>query len=435
MAATAQSPEPPAPSDFVEDTPPQSSWNAPLRIPAFRLICITQLATGMRMPMAFITQAWYVNTVAPESQRILLLGLLATLRGAVFLAYVVFGGAFADRYPRRAMLLISHAIAFSSTLLIGGLFFLPGASEGDGPWLWIMFALFTGFGLINAQDLPTRNAMIADAVPTSMLTSAITIFSMCLSITMLIASPITGEVIDRFGFGTTYLFAGIGHVIVIAAVLRMHAGESAADPDAAGESVLANIRTGLSRLRTDPVVRWVVIASWVSFTLGMSVMGLLIAAWTRDILGLDAAGWGVLMVAWGGGGVLASGALASRGEFGRKGPLYLAAILIFGLSVTAFGFSRGFVLAFIFNGIAGGMQQWIRILSTASLQHAVPNHVLGRVMSLLMLSQGIAQTFGLLIGAIGQWIGLEVLYPSAGIAITSFAVFLAVTQRSLRQLD
>lgn len=419
----------------AQGPPPTQAWGAALQIPAFRLLCVTQLASGLRQPMTFVTQAWYVNVVAPEDQRLLLLGLLATLRGSAFLAYIVFGGAFADRYPRRRMLIISHTVGFASALLIGGLLFLPGASEGDGPWLWIMLAFFTALGLIDAQDMPARNAMIADVVPNSMLTSAVTIFTMSLSVTMLIAAPASGLLLERFGFGTTYIVAGLGHIVIILALLRMKVSEQPADPDAARESVISNVRVGLARLRSDPVVRWIVLASWVSFTIGMSVMGLLIAAWVRDILELDATGWGVMMVFWGIGGLLASGALSLKGEFGHKGPLYLTALFVFGLAIVGFGYSRILIVAFLFNGLAGGMQQWIRIISTASLQHVVPNRVLGRVMSLLILSQGISQTFGLAIGALGQYIGLEMLYPAAGFAVIAFTVLLAISQPRLRALD
>lgn len=413
--------------------PPRAG--APLRIAEFRLLCITQLATGLRMPMSFLTQAWYVNLAAPDNMRVLLLGLLATMRGLVFLGYVVFGGAFADRYPRRTMLLISHALAFGSTLLIGGLLFLPGASTGDGGWLWVMFVLFTAFGLINAQDLPTRNAMIADVVPASMLTSAVTIFQLSLSLTIIVGAPLTGVLIETFGFGVTYLLAGVGHVVVFVAVARMRSGESAADPEAAGESVLDNVRAGIERLRADAVVRWVVLASWVSFTAGMSVMGLLIAAWVRDVLELDAAGWGLLMVSWGAGAVLASGVLALRGEYGHKGPLFLGSMLLFGVAVIGFGFSRELVLAFIFNGIAGATMQLLRIIGVASLQNVVPNRLLGRVMALLMLSQGIAQAAGVAVGGLGQWLGLELLYPAAGLTIVLFTLALVMAQRPLRTLD
>jgi MFS family permease len=424
--------EPGAPGPPIAEP---AALGAPLRLREFRLLCVTQLATGLRMPMLFVTQAWYVNVNAPEDQRVLLLGLLATLRGAVFLAYVVFGGAFADRYPRRTMLIVSHALAFVATVFTGALLFLPGASEGAGAWLWVMFALFTGFALINAQDLPTRNAMIADIVPASMLTSAVTIFQLALSTTMLAGGPITGWTLDHAGFGTTYLIASSAHLVVLAAVLSMRAGRGAADPDARSNSVLENVRAGVDYLRSDAAVRWLVIVTWVAFAAGISVMGLLVAAWVRDILELDATGWGVMQLFWGAGGVIASGTLALRGEYGHKGLLMLGATLVFGTAVIGFGLSREIAPAFLFNGLAGGTFQLLRIVGVASVQQVVPNRLLGRVMSLLLLSQGIAQLAGLLIGAIGHFAGLEVLYPAAGVAIVVFALAVTATQRPLRTLN
>ncbi len=414
---------------------PPAKAGSLLHIAEFRLLCITQLATGLRMPMLFFTQAWYVNVAAPEDQRVLLLGLLASLRGAVFLLYILFGGAFADRYPRRTMLLASHAFALGGVAITGALLLLPGASEGDGAWLWVMLVLFTGFALVNAQDLPTRTAMISDIVPPSRVTSAVTIFQLALAVTMLVGAPTAGWAIEHLGFGATYLLAGIGHLAVLAVVSRMRSGGIAADPDATAQSVLANVRSGIDHLREDPVVCWIVLLTWVAFTAGMSVMGVLIAAWVRDVLDLDAAGWGVMALFWGAGGVLASLALMSRGEYGHRGPLFLGSTLVFGLAILGFGLSRELAPAFLFNGLAGAAFQLIAIVGIASVQTAVPPRLLGRVMSLLMLAQGIAQLAGLALGALGQLIGLQLLYPAAGLAIALFALATVALQRPLRSLN
>ena len=333
--------------------PPSAEPSGPLGYRDFRLLFVTQLATGLRMPLLFVTQAWYVNVAAPESQRLLLLGLLATLRGAAFLGYVLFGGALADRYPRRTMLLIAHLLALAGTVATAVLLMLPGAAEGEGLWLPAMFLAFTAFGLINAQDLPTRNAMLRDVVPEHMVTRAVTIFQLALSLTMLVAGPIAGVAIDSLGFGPTYLIAALSHVVVLAAVWQMHSSDHAADPEASNESMLENVRAGLRLLRDDRVVRWVVLGTWIAFTAGISVMGLLIAAWASDILNLGATGWGIMMLFWGLGGVITSGVLVARGDYGHKGMLFIAAIAIFGAAVVGFGFSRTLVAAFLFNGIAG----------------------------------------------------------------------------------
>ena len=292
-----------------------------------------------------------------------------------------------------------------------------------------------GLRLINAQDMPTRSAMIADTVPPAIVTSAVTLFHMALAITLLLGAPVTGWVVDHLGFAVSYLIASSGHVAVLVVIARMRAGRKAADPDARMESVRSNMREGLRYLRQDAAVRWIVILTWAVFTAGISVMGLLIAAWVDDILALGATGWGLMMVTWGAGGVLVSATLTARGEYGHKGPLFLAAALGFGLTVIGFGLSRSLAAAFFFNGVAGGMHQLLLIVSIASLQNVVPNRLLGRVLALLLLAQGTAQVAGLGVGAIGQLVGLELLYPAAGLVVVLITVAAAASQRPLRALD
>ena len=422
MAVTTQ-----APPGF-----PETPAGGPLGIRNFQLLLVTQLATGLRMPMIFLTQAWYVTVVAPEGQRVLLLGLLASLRGGAFLAYILFGGALADRYPRRTMVIVAHVLGFAGTVATGALLFLPGAAEGEGLWLPGMFVAFTTFGLINAQDLPTRNAMIRDVVPEAMVMRAVTIFQLGFSAAMLTAGPVAGFAIDQFGFAVTYLIASLGHLVVIAAAWPMRLSETAADPQASNESMLANVRAGIEYLRRDAVVRWVVFTTWLGFAAGTSVMGLLIAAWASEVLRLDATGWGLMMMTWGGGGVLSLALLASRHDLGPRGALFLGAMLLFGLSVIAFGLSRHVALAFLFNGTAGAAFMVVRVLGIAIVQDTVPNRLLGRVLGLLLLAQGIAEVGGLALGALGQAIGLQALYPLAGASIVLLALAVASTQRPLR---
>jgi DHA3 family macrolide efflux protein-like MFS transporter len=328
--------------------------------------------------------------------------------------------------------IVAHVLGFAASAATGALLFLPGASEGRGLWLPGMFAAFTVFGVINAQDLPTRNAMIRDIVPEAMVMRAVTIFQLALSATMLTAGPIAGLAIDHLGFGVTYLIASLGHLVVLAAAWPMRVSATAADPEASDESMLDNVRAGIDYLRSDAVVRWVVFATWLGFAAGISVMGLLIAAWASDVLRLDATGWGLMMMTWGGGGVLSSSLLAMRSDLRRRGALFLGAMLFFGLSVIAFGLSHNVALAFLFNGTAGAAFMVVRVLGIAIVQGRVPNRLLGRVMGLVLLAQGIAQAVGLAVGGLGQTIGLELLYPIAGVSIVLLALAVAGAQRPLR---
>ncbi|MDA1062657.1 MAG: MFS transporter, partial [Chloroflexi bacterium] len=405
---------------------------APLRVHDFRLLLLMQFVTGFRQPLQFFAQAWYVNSVAPEGQRVLLLGLLATLQGVAYLSYILFGGALADRYPRRTTLLITHGAAFLALLLTGSLLLLPGASTGDGLWLWIMMLVFTEFALVIAQDFPARMAMVTDVVPEELRTTAVTLHWLVFSLAFLVAAPTVGWLLDEVGFAATYFVASIGHVLVILLLRKLNHPAAAADPDAAGQTMLDNVRGGIAYLGEAPGVRWVVIVTWLSLSAGIVTMGLLVAAWIDQVLGLSASGWGLMALFWGIGGVLASTSLAVAGEYRHKGPLFIATVGGFGLSVLGFSLTRSVVVATLFFLLTGASFQLLITLGNAIVQDAVPSRLLARVMGMLWMAQGIAQASGVLMGALAQSLGLTVFYPAVGVFMIAVAIYAAL-QRPLRQ--
>lgn len=405
----------------------------PLRLRDFRLLILIQFATGLRQPIQFFAQAWYVNSVAPEGQRILLLGLLATIQGTAYLIYILFGGALTDRYPRKSMLLVAHWAGFVVLLATAGLLYVPGASEGEGPWLWIMMFVFVEFSVMVAQDFPARMALVSEVVPEKIQTTAVTLHWLAFSLAFLIAAPLVGWMLDNVGFAATYLVAAAGHLVVVVLLRLLEFEGEPADPDAADQSMVENVKIGVQYMRDEPGVRWVILVTWMSLAAGMIAMGLLIAAWVQDILGLSAAGWGVMALFWGVGGVLSSIVLAALGEFHGKGRVFIGAVAVFGFAVLGFSLSRFVPLSALFMLISGLAFQFLITLGNAIVQEVVPNRLMGRVMALLFMAQGIAQASGVAMGAIAQLVGLEVFYP--GLAMFMLAVAaLAAMQRPLRQL-
>jgi hypothetical protein len=56
-------------------------------------------------------------------------------------------------------------------------------------------------------------------------------------------------------------------------------------------------------------------------------------------------------------------------------------------------------------------------------------------MGLLLLASGLMQIAGLIVGAIAQAIGLELVYPAAGILMLVYVALLFLRQRPLRQFN
>jgi MFS family permease len=139
-----------------------------------------------------------------------------------------------------------------------------------------------------------------------------------------------------------------------------------------------------------------------------------------------------MALCWGIGGLLSSVWLMWRVDSRRKGALFLGSCALMGLSVLAFGLSRSIPAAFFWNGVAGLANALVLTLGIALVQEIVPNRVLGRVTSLLLLSQGLLQVAGLAVGLIAQAVGLPVIYPVAGALVLVVTLAATVAQRPLR---
>jgi MFS family permease len=400
----------------------------------FRLVLATQLFSGFRGPLLWFAQAWYVNSAAPDDRRVLMLGVLATFNGVAFLGWSLFGGALADRYPRRTTLIASH---LAGAVLVGttaAVLALPGV-EGGGAWFFIVLPLFATFGLMNAQDLAARTALVADVVPARHLTSAITMNWLAMAMVMLLANFLGGTLVEAFGFGPTYAIGVVPHLVIVALLWKLRLRAGPADVNARDHSLLSNVADGIAYLRQDSAVRWTVLLMWIAVFGGMNVLWTLGAAWMHDVMGLGAAGWSRLTIFWSVGMISASTYLITRGSYRGKGRVFISAAVLYGVAVVVYAFSRSIPLtgvAMLGGGLAFQLQQTV---GTTILQTVVPRALLGRVTALLFLAPGLAQASGLPIGLIGQAVGLQVLFPIVGLVMLASGVAVAVLQRPLRTLD
>jgi len=406
-----------------------------LRLREYRLLLGTQLAVGLTQPLLFFTQGWYVTTAAPDGEAVIYLGALGASRGLAFLAYVLFGGALADRFPRRRVLIVSQFVSFLLTVAIGSLLLIPSVNRGDGLLLPIMIGLFATFGLIQGQDGPTRTSMVRDVVPEEVIASAVSFFFMIVSAALLVAAPFAGWSIEHLGIGATYLLSAVGPAVILLCARSMTSAGMAADPDARRESVWENLRGGLQVLADQPAVRWTVLLTWLSTAAGLSVMGVLIGAWVKDVLLLGAGGWGWMSLFWGLGSVISTTFLMTRPTLRHRGWLFLGACAGLGAAVLGFSLSRAIPVAFAFNGLAGVAFIVITTVGVAIVQAMVPNRLLGRVTGLLLLGGGLMQVTGLFVGILAGVIGIERTYPIAASVIIGATALVVLRQRPLRVLD
>jgi MFS family permease len=402
-----------------------------LRFRDFRILWFGLVIASTAQPLQFFVQTWFIVTSADESVRILLLGVLGAMRGLAMLTFGMFGGALADRFDRRRLLLTTQSIAIVLSLLMALLLMNPPASQ---PLLFgAFFTLAFSAAALQSIDLPTRQALTPRLVPPAYLPQAIALTAMAMQFSQPVSLFIAGRLIDLLGLGTAYLLTVGGYLVVIGAVLLLRSGGGRADTRRV--SVWGNVRDGIRYARGNRPVLGVLVVIYVISGLGMPLVSVLGAAWFRDVLGLSASGWSSIAVFWGTGAIIASVTLASLPNRRRQGLTFFLAAIGFGIGVLIFGLVRWLPAVAAMYAVIGGLLVVVQVSATTLIQSLVPNRVMGRMMSLLQLGQGFSQLNGLGVAVFAQRMGLELTIPLLGASAAAAACILALMFGGVRRID
>ncbi|MXY85015.1 MAG: MFS transporter, partial [Chloroflexi bacterium] len=125
----------------------------PLRLREFRLLLAGFIVGQSMMPLQFVASIAWIQLVAPDHIEILMVGAIGTIRGIGMIGFGLFGGALADRFDRRRLLMVTQAIAFVSNMLIAVMIWTGDGGTTD---IIIFFALTIVASAALAIDGPTR---------------------------------------------------------------------------------------------------------------------------------------------------------------------------------------------------------------------------------------------------------------------------------------
>lgn len=345
--------------------------------------CVSLVGTWMQS----VALSWLVYRLTGSP---LLLGVTGFASQAPALLLVPFTGVAADRFDRRRIMLCTQFLsmlqAFALALLV-----LAGS-----PQVWQLIALAAVLGVINAFDMPARQAFVIEMVERREdLPNAIALNSSMFNSARLIGPSIAGIFIAAFGEGTCFLANALSYIAVIAALLAMRLKPRAL-PRAGGAG--AGFTDGLRYAFGYPPIRYILMMLAAGSLLGMPYT-VLMPAYVKEILGGGPRTLGFIMAATGAGALAGALRLAMRRHpagLERGIPVFTG---IFGLGLVAFSFSRSFALSALFISVASfGMISFMASANTV-VQTLVDEDKRGRVMALYAVSfMGMAPLGSLLAG-------------------------------------
>src|SRR6266849_7124323 len=125
------------------------------------------------------------------------------------------GGALADRWPKRPLIFWMQAAFLVLALLLAWLV-LHGAVQ---PWQLLLVTAATG--LVTAIDLPARLSFVMDMVGRDDLTNAVALNSLLFNSARAFGSLLAGWLMIRFGAGECFLINAVSYLFVLLALSKM----------------------------------------------------------------------------------------------------------------------------------------------------------------------------------------------------------------------
>jgi len=380
-----------------------------------------------------------ISLTGTWTQQIALPWLVFRLTGSAFLLGVVgfasqisafllspLAGVMSDRWNRRYILITTQTLAMIQALSLGFLFFTSDIQV----WQIILMAIF--LGLINAFDMPTRQAFVVEMVENREdLSNAIALNSLMFNSARLIGPSIAGVVIAATNEGICFILNGISFIFVIASLLMMKVSPKKAKPRTT--HVLHELKEGFSYALGFTPLRHIILLLAIVSLVGMPYT-VLMPVFAVKILHGGSLTLGFLMAASGIGALTGSIYLASRKNVRGLVRIIPLASATFGIGLVAFSLSRLLWLSLPLMFITGlGMIMQMAACNTV-IQTIVDDDKRGRVMSFYVMAFiGTAPFGSLLAGAFASKFGAPNTLLAGGILCIFGAVIFAGKLPALRK--
>ncbi|MEO6397918.1 MAG: MFS transporter, partial [Tepidiformaceae bacterium] len=192
-----------------------------LTIHNYRVYFFGQMISLVGTWMQTTGQAWLVLKITGSP---FALGAVTTLQFLPITLFTLFGGVFADRLPKRRMLIITQAFAMAQAFILG-ILVVSGRVE-----LWHIYVLALSLGTVNAFDGPVRQSFVVELVGREQLVNAVALNSSIFNVARIIGPAVAGLTIALFGLSLAFFFNAASFVAVLIAYTLMRPAEFAAVP-------------------------------------------------------------------------------------------------------------------------------------------------------------------------------------------------------------
>jgi predicted MFS family arabinose efflux permease len=338
-----------------------------------RLVVGGNFVSGLGTQAALVALPYqlYIQTRSP-----VLTGLLGAFELVPLAGMSLLGGALADRFDRRRLLLLDQ---IALVALSGGL--AAGALAGRPPiiFLYLLGGLLAGAGGV---ENVVRSAIVPNVVSPDRVRGALALNFGLYQLSMVIGPALGGLLIASSGVGSAYIADAVSCLAMVFAAAAMSPQPPQGQPTQAA-SVRMSIAQGLRFVRGNRTLLGSFAIDLSAMTFGMPRA--LFPALSLTVYHAGAAGTGALLAAVAAGATVAALTTRWLERARRLGLIVIWAVVVWGMTITLTGVTTTLWLACVLLSIAGAADSVSAVCRSVINQSVTPDVMRGRMSSVYSL--------------------------------------------------
>jgi MFS family permease len=391
---------------------------AALRQPSFILYSLSRVGAALGQQLlqtVMLYQVWDISGSA------LNLGLMGLIRFFPSLAMSFLGGAVADAYDRRIVLICAKAVPLACGVV------LAVASIGDWITIELIFGLVVFLGLSASFEGPARIAMLPAVVKPETFENAVTVSNALQKLAAVTGPTIGGLLIGFAGAGSGYAAFCI---ITVVSILPLTVLRYVNDLGPRQPVSIASMKEGVMFVARRQVLLGAMTLDMFAVIFGGAQA--LLPIYATDILKVGPEGYGVLSSSMQVGAFAMVFLLIMRKPIQQTGRALIYTVIAFGLLTVAFGLSRDYMLSILLYALIGAADQISVVMRQTTIQMASPDELRGRVSSVNQVFVGASgQIGGIRAGLVASVAGATFAVWTGGLGAVIVALLIAWKMRDL----
>ena len=326
-----------------------------------------------------LAEGWVVYDL---TQSAFLLGLMTAITGVPQVIIALYGGVLADRVKKKQLL-------FYVQIILGfDAFFLANVMVMGVVEYWHVVVYAVVWRTAMTLGLPARLAFISEITSRSEFSDAYALYYVALNLLGVIGPALAGGLVVQIGVsGVLMVIAGCQWSFnAFLFQITPKSSDSHNDKTVYHERSLKKDILELLRFASHDIMFLTLISVKIALAFLAIPAITLMPAFSTEVLGMDAVGFGILQAAGGVGSFLGSLMITSKSTSQRKPLLLLITCIFRGAALLLFALSSTFSLTLLIRLVIGVTTSTYVMTNSVLFQLSAADDIRGRIMGLYMIS-------------------------------------------------